>query len=240
MGDFYYFGHVKGRQPTIGKDFYTKVLPTMFIAALIWLFSTMYFGGLLGTPAIDLSTFTLTEIIIAIVIFIIIWVLLIGFAFMKKNTAAMIVFFIASVFNGIVQSFIVSYVSADIGLELARSLFVTSAVIGVFATGGAMALGYSLRDKISKHYCLLFMLFGFLYGIMEVVMLLIFGYNNLLVDFLMLGWIFGIIVFDAATLPGKIKRGYWMMAAIDVFFDYVMMVMRIFILLSNLSSKKKK
>ena len=240
MGNFYLLGHVKGKQPSLGGQFYNTVLPTIFVAALIWLASTMYFGGLLGTPALDIESFSTVQKIIAIVIFIVIWVLLMGLTFMQKNIPAMIVFFVAAAIFGIVSSFAVSYASADIGEELARTLFITSAVIGVVATGGAMVLGIFLRDKIAKHYCLFFIAFGILFGIMQAIMVAIFGYSDTLVNFLMLGYIFGVIVFDAATLPGKIKRGYWMMATIDIFIDFVMMVTRIFALLSSTAGKKKK
>ena len=240
MGHFFYFGHVKGKQPTLDNQFYTKVLPTMFFAAILWFLSTLYFGGLLGTPALDLTDFFSTQIIIALCVFIGVWILLFIFTFLKVNLLAMIFFFIAAIFAGIFQSFLFSYVAADLGEELARSLFMTSALIGVFATGGATILGLMLKDKISKHYCWYFILFGILYSLLEVVMIAIFGSSNFIVDFLMFGYIFGVIVFDAATLPGKIKRGYWMMATVDIFFDFVTIVLRIFVLLSNLTKKKKK
>lgn len=240
MGTFYYFGHVKGKQPTLDNKFYTHVLPTMFVAAIIWFFSTLYFAGMLGTPALDLSTFQTTEILIALGIFLVIWILLIIFTFLKVNIIAMILFFIAAAFNGIMFSFLVDYVGSDIGDELATTLFTTSALIAVFATGGAMLLGFLFKDKIAKHFCWYFLLFGILYALFEIVVQLIFGTGNLVIDFLMLGYIFGVMIFDSATIPGKIKRGFWMMAVIDIFFDFVAMVLRIFIILSRLTQKKKK
>ncbi|UYP44850.1 hypothetical protein NEF87_001135 [Candidatus Lokiarchaeum ossiferum] len=242
MGNFYYFGHVKGKQPALDNEFYSKVLPTMFVAALLWLLSTLYFSGLFGAPALDLTTFSIPQIIIALCVFVGVWILLMIFTFLRVNLIAMVLFFISALGSGVLLSFVVSFVAEDLGEELTRSLFITSALIGVFATGGAMALGILLKDKISKHYCWYFLLFGILFGVLEVVIIAIFGEgeNNIVVDLLMFGYLFGVMVFDAATLPGKIKRGYWMMAVIDIFFDFVGMVLRIFMILSKLASKKKK
>jgi hypothetical protein len=239
MGNFYYFGHVKGKQPSLGNDFYTKALPTMFVAAIIWFLSTLYFSGLLIAPALDLTTFEVTEILIALGVFIAVWILLIIFVFLRVNLIAMILFFIAAAFAGIMQSFLVAYVAEDLGEDLTRTLYIASTLIGVLATGGATALGLLFKDKIAKHFCWYFLLFGILYGILEMVMINLFGGNTFVVDLLAFGYIFGVIVFDAATLPGKIKRGYWMMAVIDIFFDFIAMVLRVFIMLTNLTKKKK-
>lgn len=241
MGNFYYFGHVKGKQPSLDSEFYSKVLPTMFAAAILWLLSTLYFSGLFGVPALDPTTFSMPQIIIALCIFVGVWILLMVFTFLRVNFIALILFLISAAGSGVLFSFLVSFVADDLGEELARTLFLTSAVIGVFATGGAMTLGILLKDKISKHYCWYFLLFGLLFGVLEVVIIAIFGVgeNNVVVDLLMFGYLFGVMVFDAATLPGKIKRGYWMMAVIDIFFDFVGMVLRIFMILSKLAKKKK-
>ena len=171
MGNFYFFGHVKGKQPSLDDQFYTKVLPTMFFAAILWFLSTLYFSGLLGTPALDLTTFSLTEILIALGVFIGVWVLLFIFTFLRVNLIAMVLFFITAAFAGVMQSFLVSYVAADLGEELAITLFTTSALIGVIASGGAMVVGLIFKDKISKHYFWYFILFGLLYGLMEVIMI---------------------------------------------------------------------
>jgi hypothetical protein len=167
MGQFYYFGHVKGKQPTLDNKFYTVVLPTMFLAAVIWMLSTLYFAGIMGTPALDLTTFSPTEILISLGVFVGIWILLLIFTFLKVNIIGMGLFLIAAAMTGILQSFAVSYVAQDLGEELTTALFMTSALVAVFATGGAMALGLMLKDKISKHYCLYFLMFGIMYGIME-------------------------------------------------------------------------
>jgi hypothetical protein len=72
-----------------------------------------------------------------------------------------------------------------------------------------------------------------------MIIYLVFGASNLVIDLLMFAYIFGVVVFDAATLPGKIQNGYWMMAAVDLVFDLIMMIVRVFIILVNIVGKIK-
>jgi len=240
MGSFYYFGHVKGNQPALGDEFYSKVLPVMFISALIWFGTCLYFGGYLWAPAYDYALLSMDKIVVYLIVYVVAWFLLLIFCFLRVNVIAAGLFFVISGITGFFMGLLLMYVSESLTLEVARSLFLTSTLLALGASAAAMSLGLALKDRIAKHYCLIFMLFGLFYTIFEVLMIVIFGYNNLIIDLLMFGYIFAVMVFDTATLPGKIQRGYWMMAAVDLFFDFVTMLIRIFILLVASSGRSRR
>lgn len=210
----------------------------MFIGAIIWFASCLYFGGYLGTPAYDETTITYSQVVTFFIAYAVVWILLLIFTFLRVNFIAAVLFFIAAGFTGFIVGFFLQWVSASIGMDLARTIFVTSSILAVGACTAAMLLGLAFKDTIAKHYCIIFILFGLFYTIFELLMIIIFNFNNLVIDLLIFGYIFVVIVFDTATLPGKIKRGYWMMAVVDIFFDFVAMLIRIFILLASSNRKK--
>jgi hypothetical protein len=240
MSQFYYFGHVKGRQPILGDDFYFKALPTMFIGAIIWFATTLYYAGYLWAPAFSILSLTSQATIIYFVVYIILWISMIIFAFLRINTIAAVLFWGAAGFSGFMMSFFLHWTAGEIGIDLAKNLFNTSALLAVGASGGAMLLGFKFKDRIGEHFCIIFMLFGIFYTIFELMIIMLFGYSNWIVDILMFGYIFGVMVFDAATIPGKIQSGYWMMAVIDIFFDFIAMLFRIFIILIRIYGKARR
>jgi hypothetical protein len=240
---FRFFGHVHGKQPALGQEFYSKVLPTLFIGTIIWLVSTLYFAGFLIPNPYDLVSASGYDILVFIIAFIGLWILLFIFAILRLNTVAMVLFFAIAGFTGVIHG-VLLYVIGLIGIDpiLAEQLFFTAVVAGVIATAGAMSLGFMYKDQITKHYCIAFLVFGLCIGVMELLVTIIFGWgdtSSILIDFIGLIYIFGVLVFDAAVLPAQVKRGYWMMAVINIFFDMIAMILKLFFFLLRLKGGQR-
>lgn len=237
---FRFFGHVKGKQPVLGEEFYSKALPTLFVGTIIWLVSTLYCAGYVGFPGYDIFAATGYDILVFIIAFIGLWILLFIFAILRVNSFAMVVFFVIAGYTGVIHGILLSVLEmAGIDPILAEQLFFTAVVAGVIATAGAMSLGIMYKDQITKHYCIAFLVFGLCIGVMELLVRILFGWSdvsNILIEVVGLVYIFGVIVFDAAVLPAQVKRGYWMMAVINVFFDMIAMILKLFFFLLRLKS----
>ena len=214
----------------LGIDFHQKALPTMFIGAFLWAFSAMMFSGYFGFPALELGIGLIIPIIIG---YFAIWIITIIFAARGQNGTAALCFYAAAFLTGVMNSFILSSAAAVIGLELAQFLFVVSAVVGVFAVAGGLIIGLAFKDRIKGNFIRSFMIFGIILIFMEWVIYALGVTAPLMmgISALMLIWIMGVIVYDGATLPAKIRQGYWMIAVIDIFLDFVIVVIRVFIIL---------
>lgn len=236
--NFKYFGHISGKQPALGEDFYTKALPTMLVGFIIWLGAVLYYGGLLWADPYDLFSVTPTQLIVFIVAYIVVWVVLFISCLLRGNLVAMIFFFIMAGFSGFLYGFLIQYVAVYLGSEsLTRSIFFTAVLSGVIATVGAVSLGLIYKDKLTKHFCIAFLVFGICFAILEGIISLVFGNTierEIIIEFIAIAYIFGVLVFDAAVMPAQIKRGYWMMAVVDIFFDMIIMIIRIFLFLVSL------
>ena len=216
----------------LGLDFHQKALPTMFIGAFIWAFSAMFFSGYFTSGNLPLE-FGGGFIIATIIGYIAIWIATTIFAARRQNRTAAILFYAAAFITGLMNSFILYGAAALIGLELAKFLFVVASVVGLFAVAGGLIIGLAFKDKIKGNFLWGFMIFGIILILMESVIYMM-GVNTPMmmgISALMLIWIFGVIIYDDATLPAKIRQGYWMIAVIDIFLDFVIVVIRIFYIL---------
>lgn len=234
-----YFGERDVDQEPLGDEFYSKVLPTLFIGAIIWALTTLFFSGYItGTP---IPT-SLRFIIFLSIGYFGIWIVTMVFSARGQNETARGLFFIAAFFTGILNSYILTFAALEVGLQIARDLFAVASIVGVCATGTALAIGYMQRSKIKGNYFYSFLAFGLVAVVMEWI-LSIFFYNNntvmILISLGMLIWIFGVIVYDGATLPYKIAAGLWMMAVIDIFLDFVIVIIRIFVILVRIFAEAK-
>jgi hypothetical protein len=239
-----FFGHTNGKQPALGDEFYNKALPTMFVGMLIWLGTTLYCAGFIGTYSFDITTVSGWNLITFLIAYLIVAVLMFIFAILRVNFLAMIMFFGLTGFTGVMQGVFIGFIGDAIGDPLlAEQIFYVAVVAGVIATAGAVSLGLIYKDKITKHYCIAFLIFGLCIGIMELIVAVIFGGTNqyqLVMDVVGLVYIFGVLVFDAAVLPSQVKRGYWMLAVINIFFDMIAMILRLFFFLLRLKSGDSK
>lgn len=212
-----------------------KVLPVMFIGSVIWLLSSLFYGGYFMDVKLEYGLIfgvTITSLYFAT------WAITILLAFYKRNRIATIMFFVSAWITGIVQAPLLAWASGLVGQEMANILFLASSIIGVFATGGGLLLGWILRlSKIGENTLnLVFATFGILAGltaIMEWILIMLYGFNHVIFwsSLAMLALIFLVIVWDGMRLMDNLAEGYWMLAVIDIFFDYVIVVVRVFIIL---------
>ncbi|MCF2140008.1 MAG: Bax inhibitor-1 family protein [Candidatus Lokiarchaeota archaeon] len=234
-----YFGEVDVEEEPIGDDFYSKTMPTLFFGAAIWAFSALFFSGYITGKAIIPSI----GIIIALSIgYFIIWIVTIILAARQQNEISRLLFFAAAFITGILNSFVLYSGALEVGLSLAKDLFVAASIIGVFAVGGALFIGYTFRKNFSHKYIVSFLIFGFIIIIMEWSLSIFISQMSgwfIFISILSLIWIMGITVYDGATLPLKIAAGYWMVAVIDIFLDFIIVLIRIFIILVRIFADLK-
>lgn len=214
----------------LGIDFHQKALPTMFIGAFIWAFSAMFFSGYFGFPPLEMSGGLFIALIVG---YFGLWIVTTIYAARGQNHTAALLFYVAAFITGVLNSFVLYAAAAVIGLELAKFLFIISAVVGVFAVGGGLIIGLAFKDKIKGNFLWSFMIFGIVLIFMESIVYMMGVTTPMMmgISALMLIWIMGVVVYDGATLPAKIRQGYWMIAVIDIFLDFIIVVIRIFVIL---------
>ena len=219
----------------LGEDFWYKTLPVLTLGMIIWVVFTLLFSGFLGTSAISLSY---VVIIVSVVLYLFFWILTIILAFTKKNILSMCSFFGASILTGLLSSTLLIWASTIIRLDLVLGIFFAAFFVGIGVTIGLLILGLFLREKISQKLIYPILLFGFLLLIIELSLILIFGYNPyiLITSIFVLIWFFVVILWDGSRLPNTIEEGYWMVAVIDIFLDMVNVIIRIFIIIVELLS----
>lgn len=234
-----YFGERNVEEEPLGDLFYNKTLPTLFIGMAIWAFSALFFSGFItGTPIL----LPLGLLVGLSILYFVIWIATMILAARRQNEVAQILFFSASFITGILNSYILLSGALEVGLKLARDVFAAASIIGVFAVGAALAIGYTFRRNFSQKYIYSFLIFGFILILMEwILSIFIADFSGWIVAISIFGliWILGITLYDGATLPAKIAAGYWMMAVIDIFLDLVITIIRIFIILIRIMAEFK-
>jgi len=217
------------REKILGNDFYYKTLPVFLIGLIIWVVATIGFSGLVGPVIIPL---TLGFIILLIVMYIVLWIFTIILAMKRQNIISMMIFFFASLVSGMLSSTLLIWASAIIRLELVLGLFFVAFVVGFLTTLGLLIMGLILRDNISKNWIYPLLLFGAILLILEFSLIIIFGFNPILLitSILVLIWLFGVILWDGSRLPQTVSEGYWMLAVINIFLDMINVIIRIFII----------
>ncbi len=218
------------RKQILGNDFYYKTLPVFLIGLIIWVVATIGFSGLVGPVMIPL---TLGFIIFLIVIYIVLWIVTIILAMIRQNILSMLIFFFAALVSGMLSSTLLIWASAIFRLELVLGLFFIAFVVGFLVTLGLLIMGLILRDKISKNWIYPLLLFGGILIILEISLIILFGFNPILLitSVLVLIWLFGVILWDGSQLPETISEGYWMVAVLSIFLDLVNVIIRIFIIM---------
>jgi hypothetical protein len=214
----------------LGNDFWYKTLPVLIVGMIIWTLTTLIFSGIIGPIQFRL---TLGIVILLMVLYFILWIVTIILAMARQNFLSMIIFFNASMVSGMLSSTLLIWASAVLRLELVLGLFFIAFVVGLLVLIGLLILGLSLRERISDKFIYPLLLFGFILLVLEVSIILIFGFNPILLitSILVLIWLFGVILWDGSRLPETIEEGYWMLAALDIFLDLINVILRIFIIL---------
>jgi hypothetical protein len=229
--DVKHFGQRTEMEEQLGYDFHNKALPTLFAGSLLWMTSTLFFSGTItGKPFIP-NTGTL------ILLFIGYFGLAIATmikAARRENETSRVLFMVLSLILGMISGLTVEWGVLVLGsVELARGLFVGSTFVAATAIGAAAFIGKRYKDQIKGNWIVIFTIFGFTLFFQQIILILLFGFSTalLLITIFELMWIFGITIYDCATMHENIKAGFWMLSVINIFLDLVIITLRVFILL---------
>lgn len=215
---------------SISRDFWKKAIPVLFIGMIIWFFSTLLSGGYLGFPPIILN---LTWFIVLIISYFVLWLVIFVLAISKNNTIAMFLFFIASWITGMLEFPILLWAVAEVGMETARMIFFIASLSGIFATIGGLLIGFIFADRIGIKWYIVLLVLGILLIILEIILTILYGFDTIIffTSILFVIWIFGVIIWDGSRLPKRIEEGYWMEVVVNVYFDLILIIIRIFIII---------
>lgn len=217
--------------------FFRKSIFVIFIGLVIWMISTILFGG-----TVLLLTITLPFYIFSIIMYFILWITVGILAYMKYNIASMIMFFITAFVTGIVEAPIITWAAISLGsIEFAITLFLYASILGVIATGIALFIGYYFRERISKMtgIWMILIIFGLILLFVELIFGFIYQWEQyiLITTPLVLIWIFGTIIWDGSRLTDY-DNDEWMILSLTIFLDLIIVIVRIFILLVASRSNK--
>lgn len=222
---------------SVSEDFWKKAVPVLFVGMVIWFVSTLLSGGYLGFPPIMLN---LQWFIVLIISYFVIWLVVFILAISKKNAIAMILFFVASWITGMLEFPILLWAVAEIGLENAQMIFFVASLSGVFATIGGLFIGFIFADRIGIRWYYVLLVLGILLIVLEIILTILYGFDNIIffTSILVVVWIFGVIIWDGSRLPEKIEEGNWMEVVVNIYFDLIIIIIRVFIII--VSSQRSK
>jgi hypothetical protein len=223
------------RYQSLRDIFFSKCIPTLFIGMVLWMFSTLSFGGVLAPLRLDLPI-----LIGSYIGYFIGWIAVLVLASKRENTAAMLVFFATSFISGIVQAPIILWASSMLGsTRAAGELFFIASLMGVLATAGALFAGRYFGKRISGQLMWTALIGILILSITESILMWIYGFNTIILwtSIIMFGLLFITILYDGAHLKEMVEHS-WMMAVAVVFIDVMVMIIRIFIILVSLLSNR--
>lgn len=235
MGKIYF---ITEKTRSLGNSFFMKSVFTIFIGLLLWMVSTILFGG-----TVIFLFFDLTSIILLLIGYIALWVTTIILANQKKNRIAQILFFITAFYTGIMQSPVIIWGGIYLGdLQQAINLFLVASILGVLATGIALYVGYKFRERLNKFrdYWWLLAIYGLIVLIISIIIGFLYNFETymLITSPLVLIWIFGTIIYDGIRLGDRNLEEEWMTIALSIFLDLIIVIIRIFYYLVRFSKRR--
>jgi hypothetical protein len=219
------------------RNAWLKAIGTLTIGMGIWFFSTLLNGGYLGVPSLELS---LVSMILLLIIYFIVWIGVMILADLQYNLVAMVIFFVAAYLSGLLEYPVMVWAGDLVGLQRAKELFFMASLTGVLSTLGVLMIGHLLRDKLrgkmGKILFVIVVVYGILLIILEFLLILIFGFDQVIffTSILVLIWVYGVILYDGMNLVDEIHRNEWMNAVVGIFLDLVIVIIRIFLILVKL------
>lgn len=223
------------RYQSLRDIFFSRCIPTLFLGMVLWMFSTLSFGGVLAPLSLNLPI-----LIGSYIGYFIGWIAVLVLASKRENTAAMLVFFATSFISGIVQAPIILWASSMLGsTRAAGELFFIASIMGVLATAGALFAGRHFGKRISGQLMRTALIGMLILIVAESILMWIYGFNTIILwtSIIMFGLLFITILYDGAHLKEMVEHS-WMMAVAVVFIDVMVMIIRIFIILVSLLSNR--
>lgn len=216
--------------------FFSKCIPALFVGMVLWMFSTLAFGGILG-PVLRLDPPILIGSYFG---YFIGWIAVLILASKRENNAAMLVFFATSFVSGIVSAPIIMWANEMLrSTRLAGELFFIASIMGVLATAGALFAGRYFGKRISGQLMWSALIGILILSVTEPILMWIFGFNAVILgtSIIMFGLLFITVLYDGAHLKETVEHS-WMMAVARIFINLMAMIIRIFIILVSLLSNR--
>ncbi|MHA1339650.1 MAG: hypothetical protein ACTSRZ_05870 [Promethearchaeota archaeon] len=213
------------------RIYYFRALPILGVGMLIWIFSTLSIDSIL-------IAFTTTGYILSYIGYFVLWVLTYIFALKRMNTASALTFFAASYVNGIVQSPIIAYATSVLGsYSQARSLFLLAAILGIIAVSTGITIGSIFKHAIKEKLLIISIIGIVIVGITEMILYFTmassFGTWILWTSAIYLMLFIVVVIYDGAILKEIVLQSY-MLGVLNLFLDFVIITIRIFIILVSL------
>ncbi len=211
--------------------FFSKCIPTLLVGMILWMFSTLSFGGVLAPLNLNVPI-----IIGSYIGYFIGWIAVLVLASKRENTAAMLVFFATTFISGIIQAPIIMWASSMLGsTRAAGELFFIASLMGVLATAGALFAGRYFGKRISGQLMWSALIGILILSVTESILMWIYGFNAVILwtSIIMFGLLFITVLYDGAHLKETVEHS-WMMAVAVIFVDLMVMIVRIFIILVSL------
>ena len=221
---------------TTGMIFFSKCVPVLTIGMILWMVSTLAFGGVL------FEGFTLgsSTYIAGLVGYFVGWIATFFLAYRRENTAAMILFFVTTFATGIIEAPIIMWASYMLASpQMAYNLFLIASIMGVLATGGALLIGRYLGRRIPQRLWVGAFVLLIILVPTELIILWVVGFNQAIfwTSIVMFVLIFITILYDGAHLKESIEFS-WMLPVMNIFLDLVVMIIRIFIIIVSIVSDR--
>lgn len=217
------------------RTYIQKCLPVLAIGIVIWLASTLSINSLI-------LMYQTWSYILVYVSYFILWFVTIYLASSGRNKPAMVLFFITSYLNGLAQAPLILWGASILGSYAeSRMVFILAAVLSLIAVSAALTMGMMFKDKINEKWMYAAFVGLIFVGITEFVLFLIFGTSMTWLFWtsaLMLGIIMITIVYDGAHLKETITQS-WMLATLNIFIDFVIVTVRLFIILLKIFSDSR-
>jgi hypothetical protein len=172
----------------------------------------------------------------------VLWIVTIFLATSGRNNAAMVLFFITSYLNGLAQAPLILWGASILGsYNQSRMIFILAAVLSLIAVSAALTIGMMFKNKINEKWMYASFVGLMFVGITEFILFLIFGTSMTWLYWtsaIMLGIIMITIIYDGAHLKETITQS-WMLATLNIFIDFVIVTVRLFIILLKIYSDSK-
>ena len=213
--------------------FFSKCIPTLLIGMVLWMFSTLTFGGVING---DIFILDLPLLIGSYIGYFIGWIAVLVLASKRENNVVRLVFFATTFISGIVEAPIIMWASGMLGsTRFAGQVFFVASFMGVLATAGALFAGRYFGKRISGQLWRTALLGMLLLMVAESILMWIFNFNMVILwtSIIMFGLLFITVLYDGAHLKETIEYS-WMMAVAVIFIDVMVMIVRIFIILVSI------
>lgn len=219
-----------------------KFIIPLLLGLIIWIISTMYYGGLITGNYVELTTL---EWIGYIILYFVVWIIAILLAVANQNIISFILYIVGSWITGFLESNIViwSVLDEGLGIDEAKNLLFMCTIIACVVIFIATFIGAYLRENTSIDTSSIgtnLIIFGFMIIVIEPIIIIRFGFDKYIIitSIIVILWTLLGAIHDGMSMFDKLdgEEDQWMLMTISVFLSIIIMAIRLFIIFAK--SKK--